>query len=116
MNIPTSQVDSFVRSPVIEGDKEILEHQAPAIERVNENPAEQRGVDRGSQQPPGASEEKEDSTNEKDKGLQVIDAKITARGGDTNIEADSGKGSAHKTISLGKKPDGIGKAGGDDLD
>jgi hypothetical protein len=116
MNIPTSQVDPLLRSPVIEGEKEILEQEAPVIESRNEDPAEQRGADWASQQPPGASEEKEASTDEKDERLQVISAKITERGGDTNIKADSGKGSALKTILLGKKPDGIGKAGGDDLD
>jgi hypothetical protein len=83
---------------------------------VNEDQAEQRFADWGSQQPLGVHESKETTINENEETLQVIGAKITERRGVTNIEADSGKGSAHKTILPGKKPDGLSKKGGDGSD
>jgi hypothetical protein len=51
---------------------------------------------------------------ENDETNEVINAKLIERGGNTNIEADSGKGSAYKTILLDKKPDSISNAGSDD--
>jgi hypothetical protein len=72
---------------------------------VNEDLTEQRIVDWGSQQPPAASEEKDGVSINQEEGatLQVSGAKITERGGATNIEADSGK--TQKTIVADKKPD-----------
>jgi hypothetical protein len=100
--IVTSQVLPLP-SPVIEGDQQILEQEV--LESVNEDLAEHKIVDWGSQQPPAASEEKDGVSINQEEGatLQVSGAKITERGGATNIEADSGK--TQKTIVADKKPD-----------